>query len=339
MSHDPRNEDVRDTDTTSSSNSNSSTNNMIYLQHEMVNTNMRPHLSTPSGQYPVTNLPPNVHPHNFVSQHQTGTQQYFIVHPHMMISPESGQQIHQQQQLQQRQQQQQSHPPLPQKQRQQQQQQTNPAIFSSPIPSNNYQHGTSQPMILDHNIQYQYQQHSPHLVQTNVIQTRNVQQHTQMVNGPILQHQITHQSAEHIPIPQGTTLMARQTLQPPMATLISSQQKNQKDTKRAMQNRKAQKAFRKRKEQYIKLLENEAKLIDEVLKKNEDLKSENEKLRDVLYQLIQKLKDNGIEFELPSDFIEQINNSIVASKKLQEQHQELAKSFADGSLGTEKKIG
>ncbi|CAI4349437.1 BAK_1a_G0010970.mRNA.1.CDS.1 [Saccharomyces cerevisiae] len=61
--------------------------------------------------------------------------------------------------------------------------------------------------------------------------------------------------------------------------LISSSGKTLRNTRRAAQNRTAQKAFRQRKEKYIKNLEQKSKIFDDLLAENNYFKSLNDSLR------------------------------------------------------------
>lgn len=61
--------------------------------------------------------------------------------------------------------------------------------------------------------------------------------------------------------------------------LISSSGKTLRNTRRAAQNRTAQKAFRQRKEKYIKNLEQKSKIFDDLLAENNNFKSLNDSLR------------------------------------------------------------
>lgn len=63
------------------------------------------------------------------------------------------------------------------------------------------------------------------------------------------------------------------------------------DTKRAQQNRIAQRAFRQRKEAHIKVLEEKVKENDELQATIEKLKQENMELRDYLLAVQAKLID------------------------------------------------
>lgn len=63
-----------------------------------------------------------------------------------------------------------------------------------------------------------------------------------------------------------------------------------RNTKRAVQNRNAQKAFRLRKERYIKLLENKSRKFDELMKDVQRLKTENLSLKNRIWELEDKLK-------------------------------------------------
>lgn len=61
--------------------------------------------------------------------------------------------------------------------------------------------------------------------------------------------------------------------------LIGSSGKTLRNTRRAAQNRTAQKAFRQRKEKYIKNLEQKSKIFDDLLAENNYFKSLNDSLR------------------------------------------------------------
>lgn len=63
-----------------------------------------------------------------------------------------------------------------------------------------------------------------------------------------------------------------------------------RNSKRAVQNRNAQKAFRLRKERYIKLLENKSRKFDELMKDVQRLKTENLSLKNRIWELEDKLK-------------------------------------------------
>lgn len=63
-----------------------------------------------------------------------------------------------------------------------------------------------------------------------------------------------------------------------------------RDSKRAVQNRNAQKAFRQRKEKYVRLLENKALKYDELMQENVMLHRENNELKNVIFQLDQRLQ-------------------------------------------------
>lgn len=63
-----------------------------------------------------------------------------------------------------------------------------------------------------------------------------------------------------------------------------------RDSKRAVQNRNAQKAFRQRKEKYVRLLENKARKYDELLQENVMLRREINNLKNVIFQLDQRLQ-------------------------------------------------
>lgn len=69
--------------------------------------------------------------------------------------------------------------------------------------------------------------------------------------------------------------------------LIGKSGKSLRNTKRAAQNRNAQKAFRQRKERYIKDLEAKAKNFDQILIENKSLKLEIFELR----KIIQSIQD------------------------------------------------
>ena len=63
-----------------------------------------------------------------------------------------------------------------------------------------------------------------------------------------------------------------------------------RDSKRALQNRNAQKAFRQRKEKYVKLLELKARKYDEVMQENFTLKKEILNLKNVILQMEQQIR-------------------------------------------------
>ena len=66
--------------------------------------------------------------------------------------------------------------------------------------------------------------------------------------------------------------------------------KSVRNSKRAVQNRNAQKAFRMRKERYIKLLESKSRKFDELMKEVQRLKLENLNLKNRIWELEGKLK-------------------------------------------------
>mgnify|MGYP002783108498 CR=1 FL=1 len=295
MSHESRSEEVRDNETSSSNNSSNSASNVIhYISGDIMGqVNMRPSLASQPAHYQLPSIAPNIHPHQYTTSQPPHQQHYHVVHtPISRISSENGQQQHMM-------------PPS-----------MNPTAYQGP-----------EQVIIDHGIPtFQYAHQPQHVLRSSIMTGANMSpgqpQPQTIVMGPQpIQHAIDgHLASQTIATPMGTTLLT--------SSAQLQGQKTKKNTKRAMQNRKAQKAFRQRKEQYIKLLENEAKLIDDVMKKNQDLTSENEQLRDCLNRLIEKLKDNGIEVDIPSDFLDKINASISASRRLQEQHEETSKSIA-----------
>lgn len=79
------------------------------------------------------------------------------------------------------------------------------------------------------------------------------------------------------------------------------------NTRRAAQNRSAQKAFRQRKERYIKDLEAQAAEVPGLKQAIEDLKAENLRLRDYTIAL------QGRIIELGNDNFPNPNTSVVAS--------------------------
>lgn len=64
--------------------------------------------------------------------------------------------------------------------------------------------------------------------------------------------------------------------------MIGKTGKPLRNTKRAAQNRSAQKAFRQRREKYIKNLEEKSKLFDGLMKENSELKKMIESLKSKL---------------------------------------------------------
>jgi len=72
-----------------------------------------------------------------------------------------------------------------------------------------------------------------------------------------------------------------------------------RNSKRAVQNRNAQKAFRMRKERYIRLLENKSRKFDELMKEVQRLKLENMNLKNRIWELEGKLKAYTQETETP----------------------------------------
>ncbi|CCF59467.1 hypothetical protein KAFR_0H00580 [Kazachstania africana CBS 2517] len=76
--------------------------------------------------------------------------------------------------------------------------------------------------------------------------------------------------------------------------------KTLRDSKRAVQNRNAQKAFRLRKERYIKLLENKSGKFDELCRENQMLRFEISNLKNLIWELENRLKslnDQNIQRE------------------------------------------
>lgn len=63
-----------------------------------------------------------------------------------------------------------------------------------------------------------------------------------------------------------------------------------RDSKRAVQNRNAQKAFRQRKEKYVKLLELKAREYDEVMQENMMLRKEIFNLKNIILQMEQQIQ-------------------------------------------------
>ena len=63
-----------------------------------------------------------------------------------------------------------------------------------------------------------------------------------------------------------------------------------RDSKRAVQNRNAQKAFRQRKEKYVKLLELKAREYDEVMQENMMLRKEIFNLKNIILQMEQRIQ-------------------------------------------------
>ncbi|CCK69717.1 uncharacterized protein KNAG_0C06210 [Huiozyma naganishii CBS 8797] len=71
---------------------------------------------------------------------------------------------------------------------------------------------------------------------------------------------------------------------------ISKNLKSLRDSKRAVQNRNAQKAFRLRKEKYMRLLEDKAMKYEQLYREHEALQREILNLRNRIYQLEQQLR-------------------------------------------------
>ena len=65
--------------------------------------------------------------------------------------------------------------------------------------------------------------------------------------------------------------------------------KRLRDSKRAIQNRNAQKAFRQRKEKYVKLLESKARRYDEIMQENIILRKEIFNLKNIVFQMEQQI--------------------------------------------------
>lgn len=82
--------------------------------------------------------------------------------------------------------------------------------------------------------------------------------------------------------------------------LIGKSGKPLRNTKRAAQNRNAQKAFRQRRERYIKDLENKAKDYDRMASECGILQRENEALQNYVAKLQKRITDAGIKLDDPS---------------------------------------
>lgn len=93
------------------------------------------------------------------------------------------------------------------------------------------------------------------------------------------------------------------------STIDNSNYRPVSTTKRAKQNRNAQRAFRQRKEKYIKELELKAQESDQLRQTIEELKLENQQLRDYTLALQSKL----IEIS-PSSQVNEIPKKFKPSK-------------------------
>ena len=88
--------------------------------------------------------------------------------------------------------------------------------------------------------------------------------------------------------------------------------KSVRNSKRAVQNRNAQKAFRMRKERYIRLLESKSRKFDELMKEVQRLKLENMNLKNRIWELEGKLKAFTENKSEEQQQIQQQQNTVTA---------------------------
>ncbi|KAK6465632.1 hypothetical protein DFJ63DRAFT_25585 [Scheffersomyces coipomensis] len=106
-----------------------------------------------------------------------------------------------------------------------------------------------------------------------------------------LPHDNGKKSSQQLQIQQGQSQQSQQSQQ--QQQLAEKYTRVVSTTKRAAQNRSAQRAFRQRKDKYIKDLESKAAEIDQLRQTIDELRSENLQLRDYTLALQSRLIETG----------------------------------------------